>query len=361
MANLDDLINNIYADETVPIEGTLDTAAQWRIEERILSNINTAPTILYKKKTHRKKRLVLALVAVLLLALGLTTIAAVQNDWDVILIDFMGISDADTLQLEGGDIFIDKTAQYEKTSPFLEEVDDLGLVDIPIQMTVVSSIGDKNNAYIRIETDYILPDTFNPETDYVLPFDIDTSISPMLNGYGSEFTSFEENGRLGFLLSITNCDKLNKSDITLEIHDLYLYHDLHKEYGAPEEELLCAGTWSVNWKYNYRSNVQNHHMLKTFESNGVTYYLTCVEVSPIAIRMEAFRMPQDRDKALPGPWLEKVQFKDGTTLSIEEESGGGLSNGIFAESYVNVREFGNAIDPETVESITICGKRINLH
>ena len=360
MNNLDDLIKNIHSSEIVKIEGTLDASTQWRIEDQILQNIDVTSTILYRKKSKRKKRFLFLIAAAMLIALGLTGIAAVQNDWDVLLIDFMGISDADTLQLEGGDVQINKIAHYEKTSPYIESIDVLGLVDAPIQMAAASSIGDKTSAYIRIETDYILPDTFNPETDYILPFNIRTNISPMLNGYGSEFMYFEEDGKLGFLLSITNCEKLNKSEISLEISDLYLYHDLNVKYGAPEEELLCAGTWNVDWKYNYKSNSQTYNMFKSFESNGVTYYLTHVEVSPISIRMEAFRMPQDRQKTQPGSWLEEIHFEDGTILYVEDDSGGGLRNGMFAESYVNARELGNAIDSHEVESIVVCGKEIIL-
>lgn len=360
MNNLDELITDIYANETVDIDGTLDTAAQWRIEEQILQHINTDSTILYKKKSKHKKRLLFALAAVLLVALSLTGFAAVQNEWDIALVNFMGISNADTLQLEGGDVQINKIAQYEKTSPYLDSIETLGLVKSPIQITATTSIGDKNSAYIRIETDYTLPETFNPETDYVLPFNIRTNISPMPNGYGSEFTYFEEDGKLGFLLSISNCEELNKSDISIEIYDLYLHHDLNDENSEREEELLCAGTWKVDWKYNYRSNTKNYYMLKSIESNFATYYLTRIEVSPISIRMEAFRMPKDREKPLPGSWLEEIRFEDGTILSIKDESGGGLRNGMFAESYISVREFGNAIDPKTIGSLIICGKEIKL-
>ena len=163
MNNLSDLIHDIYSDEIVEIDGTLDAAAQWRIEDRILQNINGVSTILYRKKSKRKKRFLFLIAAVMLVVLGLTAFAAAQNDWDIMLIDFMGISDSDTLQLEGGDVQINKTASYEKTSPYLDDIGDLGLVDTPLQMAAISSIGDKTSAYIRIETDYILPDTFNPE------------------------------------------------------------------------------------------------------------------------------------------------------------------------------------------------------
>lgn len=190
MINLNDLITDIHASEVVELDESLDAAQQWRIEERIMQVINESsdedanPPIRYYKKCRKKRWLVFSLAAILLLALVLTGIAAVQNDWDVALIDFMGINDVDTLQLKGREVEIYKITAYKKTSPYIKNIENLGLVDTPIQMTVTTSIGDKYSAYIRIETDYILPETFNPETDYILLDNIKTDIDPMLDGYG---------------------------------------------------------------------------------------------------------------------------------------------------------------------------------
>lgn len=356
MNNLDYFIHDIYENEIVEIEDTLNSDAILRIEEQILKNIQTSS----KRKIKSKKHFLFALAATLLLALGITGFATVKNEWDVLLIDFMGINDADTLQLEDGQVNIDKLARYEKISPEIQNIDDFGLVETPIEITVDSSIGDKNSTYIRIETDYTLPETFNAETDYVLPFNSSVSISPMQSGYASTFTYFEENGKLGFLLSIEDCEKLNKSKISLKLQDLYLYHDLNTE-NAPEPELICAGTWLVDWKYNYKSNAKTFQVFQSFKSNGVTYYLTRIEISPISIRMEAFRLPKNRHQPHPEGWLEEIHFKDGTVLKIDGYNVGGLKDGIFAESYVNTQKFGNAIDSKNIKNIVIGGKIIKLY
>lgn len=363
MNNLDDLIHDIHTEEVVPIDDSLDDAMQWRIEERILQSIKEdkadippSPVPLHSRP-KRKKWLTLALAAVLLFALGITTIAAVKNEWDIQLIHFMGISNADTLQLEGGEVQINKTATYTRES----SVEDAIFPENPIQIKAISSIGDKNSAYIRIETDYELPSSYNEETDYILSDNCDITIDPLESGYGSVYTSFVEDGKLGFLISLSNCEKLNRCEITIQFTDFYLYHDLNDNETEAERELLFPGTWTLNWKFNYRSNIQTYRMFESIESNGVTYYLTKVEISPISVRLEAFRMPQDRQKEYPGILLESLHFEDGSILTVGDESGSGVHNGIFIDSYIDVSEFGNAFDANSVKSITVCGKEIQLH
>lgn len=361
MNNLNDLINEIHNDEILEIEGNLNTAQQWRIEERILQAINEDDSIIYKKKSKSKKWIVLALAATLLLALGLTTMAAIQNDWDVQLINFMGISNADTLQLESGEVEINQTC---KSMCIDYGENEIG-VEKAIQMTVVSSIGDKNSAYIRIETNYEVPKNYNPETDYVLPGTTCLSVSKNKDGayfvdHGSTYLAFVENNKLGFLLSIENAEALNKSYVSFEMKDLYLYHDLGMEKSDSKEELLCTGSWKFEWKYNYKSNTETYYMLKTFQADSVTYYLTKIEVSPISIRAEAFRMPQDRQKSFSLEPFEEIRFTDGTSLKLGGPSGGGLKNGMFADFYIDTAHIGNTIDVKNLKSIIICGKEISL-
>lgn len=363
MNNLDDLIHDIHTDEALPIDGSLDAVQQWRIEEHILQSIKLETTdtisspVPFRFKPKRRKWLTLALAAVLLFTLGITAIAAVKNEWDIQLINFMGISNADTLQLEGGEVQINKTATYTRES----SVKDIAFPENPIQIKAISSIGDKNSAYIRIETDYEVPASYNEETDYFVMNDLDFYIEPMESGFGMVYTSFIEDGKLGFLMSVSNCENLNRCEIYLQLTDLYLYHDLKDDSTPAKPELICPGTWTLEWKFNYKSNMKTYRMFESIESNGVTYYLTKVEISPISVRLEAFRMPQDRQKEHPNDLLESLYFEDGSILTVESESSSGVRNGIFIDSYIDVSEFGNAIDADAVKSITICGKEIKLH
>lgn len=389
MNKLDCIINDIQEHEAIEIGGTLEENARKRIEDKVLKSIAAEnSTIASKKYTatkssgainlftkksagslHISKLRPLAVAMTLLFMLGFTATAAKRNEWDIALLNFMGVSNANTLQLESGEVQINQSASRHCI--------DYGNTDTgtakEVTVTAASSIGDKNEVYIRIETDYVLPEDFNPETDYILPGDYGMTVSPNKSGYGSMFTFFTEDNKLGFLLSISNCEDINRAEISIHMEDFYLYHDLaHWDSAAeesnnssaqdaiPEKELLCEGFWDLNWKFRYQSNTETYRMLRSFENNGVTYYLTKVEISPISIRMEAFRMPHDRQKPYPTDWLEEIHLLDGTVIPIERESSAGLKNGMFADSYVGIEMFGDALIPENVEEIVIMGKEIKL-
>lgn len=101
-------------------------------------------------------------------------------------------------------------------------------------------------------------------------------------------------------------------------------------------------------------------MFQPFESNGVTYYLTKVDISPISIRMEAFRMPGDRQKVYPAILLEEIHFNNGISIIVNEESSSGMKDGMFVDSFIDTTVLENAIDTKQIDSITICGKKIKL-
>lgn len=348
MNSIDCLIREIQNHEVVEIDDCQDKDSMKRIEERVLQ-------VVHKRKSHRKW-LVLTLAATLTFALGLSVYAAKENEWDIELINFMGISSANTAQLENGVVEIN---QGQKSLCM-----DYGNVQSgeakEVEMWAASSIGDKNEVYVRIETDYVLPDDFNVETDYILPEDYSLSVAPNKSGYGAMFTYFVEDNKLGFLLEISNCPNINRAEISICMENLYLYHDLQGHEGAAEKELLCKGSWELNWRYHYKSNTETYHMLRPLQLDGVTYYLTKVEVSPISIRMEAFRMPWDRDEEYPDISPEEIHFSDDTILQIEGLSGAGVRDRMFVESYIGVEAFGDVIDPKEVERLVIEGKEIDF-
>ena len=391
MNSIDCLIREIQEHEIVEIDNGLDKDRMQKIEERILKALeeerqeeyeegsyggSNCADRSYGRKKSRRSRLVLVLAAVLTFALGLTAYAAKENEWDIALIDFMGISNASTLQLENGVVEINQGQR----SVCMDYGHVEGGGQREVEMRAASSIGDKNEVYIRIETDYVLPEDFNPGTDYILPEDYSLSVSPNKSGYGAVFTYFAEDNKLGFLLAISNCQDVNRAEISLSMENLYWYHDLNRadtnvkteavtnagervkseEETKPEKELLCEGSWDLNWSYHYKSGTETYHMLRPFVSGGVTYYLTKVEVSPISIRLEAFRMPEDRKKAYPDIAVEEIHFSDGTILELDGASGAGMRNGMFANVYIGVETLGDGIDPEEVEMLVIAGEEIIL-
>lgn len=47
------------------------------------------------------------------LALSITALASIHNEWDIALIQFMGIQDSNTLQLESGEVQMNVPAYYQ--------------------------------------------------------------------------------------------------------------------------------------------------------------------------------------------------------------------------------------------------------
>lgn len=360
MNKMDSLIREIKEHEAIELDGCLEKDTFDRIEEKVLCVVREEQNQMGMSnsvKEHvrrRKKRVIFVIAAVFIMIFGVSVYAAKENEWDIMLINFMGISNANTLQLESGIVEINQSCK----SKCIDYRNDENGKETEIEMTAATSIGDKNEVYIRIETDYVLPEDFNPKTDYILPENHNLRIEPNKSGFASTFTYFEEDNKLGFLMSISNCQNINKAEITLKMENLYLYHDLGNLDTEQEKELLCEGAWNLNWKYQYQSNTKTRYMLRPFQADGVTYYLTKVEVSPISIRMEAFRMPWNRDKSHSDTWLEEIHFTDGTILPIADKSGSGMRNGMFAESYVGVEVFRDAIISKKVEKVVIRGEDI---
>ncbi len=357
MNRVDDLIHDIQVHEVVELEEELSSESRKRIEDLVLQRVQ-AKEGPQRKRKPLKKLYIWGLAAVLTLALGLTVMAAGEREWDIALINFMGLSDANTLQLDSGMVEINQAQTVLCTD--YQKVESGEAKEVT--MMAVSSVGDKNEVYVRIETDYEMPDGFNEKTDYILPDDFKIGIHPN-TGYGAQFTSFVEDNKLGFLFEISNCKDVNKAEIALFMKDLYWYHDLNAkdEEEVKPKELVCQGEWQLKWKYHYKSNTKIKRFLnKPFEADGCTYKLTKVEISPISIRLEAYRSNRERDKAHSDMWLQEIRFTDGRILKVEDTGGSGMYNGMYAHSYIGARELGETIDPKEVESLVIGGKEIKI-
>ena len=343
MYNLDDLIQDIHTNEMPEINGFLSKEQRKRIESQALSKIYG----MNSRKIFVRKKSLLILTAIFVLTLGITVFAATGSEWDIVLTNFMGLNDPSTLQLKSGEVQIHATASSNG-----------------LEITNITSIGDKNTTYIRIDTNYELPKDFNPDKDYILPEHYSTSITD--NGQGvtkdhaSHITAFYENDKLGFLIEISNCERLNKSNVELKFKNLILYHDLHVyDDSAPEEELLLTGNWDLDWKYSYKSSTRTYRMLKKRQILENTVWITKVEVSPISIRIEGNRLPTDYAKAWGGSaTVQEIVFEDGTKI-INPTCSNGRSNLTF-EIYMNIRDFDDTIDPQGLDYIIVGNEKIEF-
>lgn len=370
MYRIDEMITEIHDSEAVTLPGELTDEQQNRICNTVLGRIHSAEDVKRRiGKTRRfptRKRYIVLLAATLILALGLTVFAAKEKELDITLMNFMGLNDANVLQLEGGEVIISE----KTTSMWLDYAKNPKGEEKEISITRITSIGDRNSAYLRVNTDYNLPDGFDETTDYILPENSKIDITyrniwgyDEFRTYGSSFTAFYEEGKLGFLISIENCENLNKCKVELKIENLYWYHDLGKydeDDESEPEELLCEGVWETGWTYSYKSNIRTYRMFKSIDSSDGEIFLTKVEVSPISIRIEAVRNSKDREKEWNGDIIEGICYNNGECIQIERSSSGGIGNGIFLEEFVKVGELGAVLDPERVSYLIICGEKVDL-
>lgn len=386
-SRLDEMIRDIRPDEAPDLDGKLDQEQRKRIEDMILAVISKKQEcpdekrenaagedtekengIKENKKTGKKKLrprklLTFMLAAVFVIAFAMTVGAASGNDWDVAIVNFMGISDADTVQLPDGNIQIGASDLCRGIDYGFDPAGEKKAVNI----TATSSVGDKNAAYIRFDTNYELPDDFDPERDYVLPEDMDLSVYQKKTAVtetmrGSTFTTAVEDGKLILLLYISNCPKINKSYVSITMENLYLYHDLGTtdDTATEKPELLYEGNWSLDWKYSYRSNIKTKWMLKPVELDGIKCYLTHMEVSPLGIRFEGFVNPLHRVSGAVWMDVDSVTFKDGRVLAVDGSSQAGCKDGIWLDGYCGIDELGEALDVDEIENITIGGCEISL-
>lgn len=355
MSRIDDLFNELDEKETLDLGDSMNKDKQQRIETIILSVIlneskNEKPgsdAIKIEKRRSKRKIFVVLLAATLLL--GMTVYAAEKQEWDIAIINFMGISDTGTVQLEDGVVEIGASALSNK-----------------VTMKAVTSVGDKNSAYIRIDTDYELPQSFNEKTDYILTNGWNTSIinkKKMPVDHSGTMMYFNNDGFLSFMMYIGNCDGINRKNVTITLSDLYLYHD----FGADEVDepdhgtLLLKGEWILSWKYNYRSNVNTYYPMKKVISNGEACLVTKIEISPISILAESLKNPNKGSTETSQLLIRKITMKDGSVIEFDPGStSGGCKNNIYLEGYRDVTEMGEVIDPLKVYSVTIGDTEIIL-
>lgn len=354
MSYIDELFNELNEKEIVDIEGSMDKDKQQRIEDMVIAGIQNENKNEHiknegiklennnrKKKFGKKKFVTVILAATFLMAM--MVYASEIKEWDIAIVNFMGIHNADTVQLEDGVVEMEATA-----------------LSSGVTMKAVTSVGDKNSAYIRIDTDYKLPETFNEETDYIIPNGWNTTIyknkMELQENHGGTLMYFNNDGYLSFMMYISNCEGVNRKNINVTFSDLYIYHDLNskKDNEVDHGTLLLSGEWVFTWKYNYRSNVNTYYPLKKVVSNGDNCLVTKIEISPITIRVEAIKNPTKRSQKTSVLLIKKITMKDGSVVEFDpENTSGGCKNNTFLQGYRDVLEMGEAIDPSNVYSITI--------
>lgn len=364
MVRMDELIREIHADEAIEISGNISDEQQKRVENRVMEAILSQEASRKKAPFLRRELLVFGLAAILLIGLCVTALGASNHDWDIALIQAMGLSNTDTLQLESGEVQINEAVSASATE-YLNGKEEKKVVTI----TAVNSIGDKNSAFIQVNTDYRVPIGFDREEDYMIANDICIHISRKNPKKGSITTNLaavtevtvNEEGYVNLLIEISGCKNLNKSYVTINIKDLYLYEEGFVNDDA-RGELLLKGEWTLQWKYEYKSNTKTFYMLKPIQINEETYYISKIELSPISIQIDGFRMPWNRKEEYDGDVfaVNEIRYEDGTVQKLDGINSAGCNNGIWFDTFIGIHQLKEPVDTKQVKAILMNGNRILL-
>lgn len=371
--NLDDLIQEIYETEAPDLPGFLDQEQQKRIEARILEQIKEESMLKMKLEKNgkqenvrevpvvrKKKRrwLVLALAAVLLLGLCLGTFAGREDNWDESMLEFIGLGKEDHLELESGEV---KLEAYDVS--WAREYKDAELTaEKVVRMQVETSVGDKNSACVRIGTDYDVPDDFDAERDYILPENSDIHVyenpeKKVETMKGTILGSYLENGKIGFFVYLTGCKDLNQSYVSMSFENLVWYRS---QEGDEEKERLLEASWDLQWKYDYKSSTEQDTMLKKIKVDGINYYITKVEISPLSVKVEGFRMPWNRKASYEQFKIDEIRYQDGNVLNVGDFSSVGCRNGMQMDLFLGTPQMQTTIQVEKLKSIVIGGNEIKI-
>lgn len=283
------------------------------------------------EKNRRRKMSKKKMFFVSILAAGMvfgTVAFAAENEYDIALRQEMGIGG--NIQLPGGTVMLDETD-----------------TENGIRMQAVSSIGDKNHAWIRISTDY----PYQSEDAW---WDLRINVSKakdesdMQERAASWYTK-NNNGLTDIYLEIT-AENINRSWVTLD------FENILDENG----DILVTGQWHLKWKYEYQSNTKTHYCLKKVELDGREYYITKMEISPITTNVHAIRdvflEEEGYDDVQSNLTPHTIVLKDGTEISVKEDTGS-MSNSWYYTATGILKE---SVFTSEVESVIIGDEKMDL-
>ncbi len=342
------------------------------LDSKYIEESNIEDTIIEgktnQKHRFRSKKPFLILVAVFVFAFSMMAMAAQENQWDIAILNYMGLSHVDTTQLADGMVTIrakdtqmvknEKTGKTEK-----------------ITFTAESSIGDRRNAYIRIMTNIKMPKNYNPKTDYLICSNWTTDIRNKPQGmptmYGGMLESFVENGYFGMIMSLSDVKNLNKSYVETNLGgDIYLYHDLGMEEGGKPKELLYKGEWKLNWKYSYKAEQRTVKVSKAINVDEFFCKIKNVVITPLEVKVIIDAPYKAKDMEFGDIIITSVTLKDGKEITLSQKGGGGgMSTGRrwffpFPSCHMTVYEsferYDVVVNPYDVTAITVNGEKIKL-
>ena len=308
-------------------------------ESKVQQKLNSEEKLKLGKRI-KKRRLAFLLAAVL--TFSILTAFAWENEWDILLGQYVGLEPEAAVQVAGGSISIEESDTQSGMT-----------------VTAVSAIGDQNSQYIRIDTDYPCDLVAQDGTEQACYLFDKISIlihdrksdSGVTKSFASVMMPFNNEGKLSFWLELVNCSGINRDYITVNVQDLY---GLTTDGEYEQDQLLVEGSWTLEWKNYYRVDSRKYYPLKNVGDEEFDCLLTSVEITPISIRLHGYGYSRENQDFS----VEKIVMEDGTVYELDSENGGSVSNNFERESYVTIRQIGEVLDPKQVRSVFVRGQEI---
>lgn len=385
--NMEDLLSQITAEETLPVGGGLSPDQLSRVENKVYSALQDEPgfsktekiTPIRTRKRHKKKMFVV-LAAAIIAAFGITA-GATQGVWNFDLVGFSGISTKNIDALDGSQSEIGAsttvTLMDYSQNPDGEARD--------VTFTITDSFGDSQQQFLEITTDYPVPADFDPEKDVIAPLGnyVTASVGADDNGGGGsgDCEVVVRDGMLVFRIAIREDSKsINNADMTLHVEDLYICKDVpvynEELFAQPYYDgvVLLGGSWELNWTNSYEVNECVYTSDQIVELGGVEVVVDTVTISSLGLRWNGHATKDVLEEAemdaitaaLTADWVHGeeetiiITCNDGTTLDVEHGAGVGVRSNGEVEYYVSVKIADAVLEPENVESITIENIQINI-
>jgi len=211
-----------------------------------------------------------------------------------------------------------------------------------ITVRAEQAVGDRHSAYILLT---VSPDDTPFEKGVMYAFGSLNLTGGKSGGYSWFSVTPDENGVLPFILAISQEDRLQGREVTLELENLTTTDETGRE------ETAVSGQWSLSFELNFRDSSID---LKggTLSIGNDTLKIDRIVFSPLSLtfRLSAGSLRQlDTPHGLRGNIPVVIVLKDGSAVDVYECLSGSLIT--LKVRMTVILTFSRVIDPAQVECI----------
>lgn len=287
-------------------------------------------------KTGEKKRRIMVIALIAVLAFATTAFAAELFQWDARISNYLGIQEKDKTELSESGMNVGVSAETNG-----------------VKIEAVQTIGDANNMYIVL--DVTSPDgmVIHPDSRFSMVYLKIDGATGM--GYSCDMLPDEndKDNKATLMVSLEANRTINHKTINLKFDDLG-----HFEPGNPDLITDYKGEWELEWQLNYQDLSKKYEIGRDLTVNGKNVRVDSAAVSSIALNVRiSGDYIKEYDSVPPEPGagdliqITKVGLKDGSVLTQEDASGWGTS--IDGDEYMINMKMKKLMDADQVKSITL--------